>query len=102
MGIFGHMTANQAPRGGAPPTSPAAPGHPAKETETQLAYSGDNITTTTEKDLEDTLEQLSRDIDATLETSPSTGERERKREKDAPHFTLSSSPTRDTLKGPRD
>ena len=91
MAIFGHMTANSPPKDG---SSPSSEGRPTTKLAEGSSASDElaNVTTSAMKDLETTMEQLSKSIDETIMENKLAAEPAK--EEDPPHFTLATSPTR--------
>lgn len=91
MAIFGHMTANSPPKDG---SSPSNEGRPTTKLAEGSSASDElaNVTTSAMKDLEATMEQLSKSIDETIMENKLAAEPAK--EEDPPHFTLATSPTR--------
>lgn len=93
MAIFGQMTANSPIKGGSSPSSLSKGTPTVPETEDSPASKLADETDISLRDLETTVEELSRSID-NLTTENSSKLADEVKEGEPPHFTVATSPTR--------
>ena len=93
MAIFGHMNANSPIKGGSSPSSSSKGTPTGPATKDSTASEVVDESDLSMKDLEATMEELSRSIDHLTAESSSNVAAEAK-EKGPPHFTVATSPTR--------
>ena len=94
MAIFGHMSANNPLKG---PTG--APTEPEDET---AASEEPDTTADIMKELERSLEELDSGIKKSVGDIGAAARQQEKLEAEPPHFTISTSPTRNVYKKPED